>query len=50
MSDSSGVITKALQEHHDIREHVKLAGDSVNDIDALITLQTGTVRMDSEFG
>lgn len=39
MSDKLALITKALQEHHDIRNNVKLAGDSVNDIGALITLQ-----------
>jgi 2-hydroxychromene-2-carboxylate isomerase len=33
------VITKIIAEHHDIREHVKFAGDTVTDIEALFTLQ-----------
>jgi hypothetical protein len=32
------VITRVISEHHAIRGHVKLAGDSVNDIEALSTL------------
>lgn len=39
MPDASAVITRAISEHHIIRGHVKLAGDTVNDIEALITLQ-----------
>ena len=39
MPDALAVITRAISEHHAIREHVKLAGDTVNDIEALITLQ-----------
>jgi len=39
MPDALAVITRAISEHHAIREHIKLAGDTVNDIEALITLQ-----------
>ena len=39
MPDTAAVITRATSEHHAIREHVKLAGDTVNDIEALLTLQ-----------
>ena len=39
MPDALAVITRAISEHHAIREHVRLAGDTVNDIEALITLQ-----------
>jgi len=39
MPDALAVITRAISEHHAIREHVKLAGDTVNDIEALFTLQ-----------
>ncbi|MFC1865055.1 hemerythrin domain-containing protein [Chloroflexota bacterium] len=39
MPDSLAVITRAVLEHHAIMEHVKLAGDTVNDIEALLTLQ-----------
>lgn len=33
------VVTRVISEHHAIRRHVKLAGDTVNDIEALFTLQ-----------
>lgn len=39
MPDALEVIARAISEHHSIREHVKLAGDTVNDIEALFTLQ-----------
>lgn len=39
MSDVSAVITRVISEHQNIREHVKLAGDTVNDIETLLTLQ-----------
>lgn len=39
MSDALTVITRVISEHHAIREHAKLAGDTVNDIEALVTLQ-----------
>ncbi len=38
MPDALAVITRAISEHYAIREHVKLAGDTVNDIEALFTL------------
>ena len=39
MLDALAVITRAISEHHAIRGHIKLAGDTVNDIEALFTLQ-----------
>lgn len=39
MPDALAVISRAISEHRAIREHVKLAGDTVNDIEALLTLQ-----------
>ena len=39
MPDALAVITKAISEHHAIRKHVKLAGDTVNDIEAFFALQ-----------
>jgi hypothetical protein len=39
MSDALAVITRVIAEHYTIREHVKLAGDTVNDIEALATLR-----------
>lgn len=39
MSDALAVIMKVISEHRAIRKHVKLAGDTVADIDALFTLQ-----------
>jgi hypothetical protein len=39
MSDALAVITRVISEHHAIREHIKLAGDTINDIEAIITIQ-----------
>jgi hypothetical protein len=39
MPDALAVVTKVISEHHAIRGHIKLAGDTVNDIEALFTLQ-----------
>ncbi len=39
MPDALAVITRAISEHHTIRAHVKLTGDTVNDMEALFTLQ-----------
>ena len=38
MPDALTVITRAISEHRSIMEHVKLTGDTVNDIEALFTL------------
>ena len=38
MPDALAVIKRVIAEHHIIREHVKLAGDTVNDVEALFTL------------
>jgi hypothetical protein len=39
MWDTSTVVARVISEHHAIRGHIKLAGDTVNDIEALFTLQ-----------
>jgi hypothetical protein len=39
MSDASAIVARIISEHHAIRGHIKLAGDTVNDIEALLTLQ-----------
>jgi len=39
MWDASAIVARIISEHHAIRGHIKLAGDTVNDIEALFTLQ-----------
>ena len=39
MPDALAIIKRAIAEHHTIREHVKLAGDTISDFEALVTLQ-----------
>lgn len=39
MTTNLAVVTRVISEHHAIRGHVKLAGDTVNDIEALFALQ-----------
>lgn len=39
MPDALAVITRVIAEHHTIKGHVKLAGDAVNDFEALFALQ-----------
>lgn len=39
MPNALTTVTKIISEHHAIRGHIKLAGDTVNDIEALFTLQ-----------
>ena len=39
MADNLKIVNKAVEEHHDIRGHVKLVGDSVSDLEALFALQ-----------
>ncbi len=39
MADILKSVQKISSEHQSIRQHIKLAGDTVNDIDAMITLQ-----------
>lgn len=46
MPDALAIIARVISEHHAIRGHIKLAGDTVNDIEALFTLQ----RTQSEWG
>jgi hypothetical protein len=38
--DNLALIDKILEEHHSIRRHVKLAGDTLSDWEALISLQS----------
>jgi hypothetical protein len=39
MPDALAVVARVILEHHAIRGHIKLAGDTVNDIEALFALQ-----------
>jgi hypothetical protein len=39
MADNLAIVNRAIEEHHAIRGHVKLVGDSVNDLEALFSLQ-----------
>ena len=39
MRDALAIVTKIISEHHAIKRHIKLAGDTVNDIEALFALQ-----------
>ena len=39
MIDQSAIIDRITTEHHSIRNHVRLVGDSLNDIEALFSLQ-----------
>ena len=39
MTDHLAIIDKITTEHHSIRDHVRLVGDSLNDIEALFSLQ-----------
>jgi Hemerythrin HHE cation binding domain len=39
MWDASAIVERVISEHHAIRRHIKLAGDTVNDIEALFTLE-----------
>jgi hypothetical protein len=45
MWDASAIIARVISEHHAIRRHIKLAGDTVNDIEALFTFE----RMQSQW-
>ncbi len=39
MPDALETITRVISEHSKITEHIKLTGDTMNDIDALFTLE-----------
>ncbi len=39
MADNLKIVDRVIKEHHTIREHVKLIGDSVSDLEALFSLQ-----------
>ena len=39
MADNLKIVNRVIKEHHTIREHVKLVGDSVSDLEALFSLQ-----------
>jgi len=44
MSDKLAMIDKVMEEHHAVRGHVKLVGDSVSDIEAVFSLQQAHAR------
>ena len=39
MLDALAIIRKVVEEHHSIRRNMKLAGESVNDLEAIFSLQ-----------
>jgi hemerythrin len=39
VEDNLGTIRKIISEHHSVKRHVKLVGDSVSDLEALFRLQ-----------
>jgi hemerythrin len=39
MTDQLAIINQVISEHHSIRSHIRLVGDSLNDIEALFSLQ-----------
>jgi hypothetical protein len=38
MMNASNIIDKIIEEHHKIRDNIKMAGDSLNDVEASFTL------------
>lgn len=38
MIDAIGIINRVIEEHHKIRDNIKLAGDSLNDVEASIII------------
>ena len=48
MLDNLALIDKILEEHHTIRRHMKLAGDTLSDWEALISLQRAKADWTSE--
>ncbi len=39
MADNLTIVNRTLEEHHTIKGHVKLVGDSISDLEALFSLQ-----------
>ena len=39
MADNLAIINRTIEEHHTLRGHTKLVGDSMNDLEALFSLQ-----------
>ncbi len=39
MADNLAIVNRAIEEHHNIRGHTKLVGDSISDLEALFSLQ-----------
>jgi hemerythrin len=39
MADNLAIVNRAIEEHHNIRGHLKLVGDSISDLEALFSLQ-----------
>ena len=44
MPDALEVITSVISEHRKITEHIKLSRDTMNDIDAIFSLQTTKIK------
>lgn len=43
MTDYIAIIDKVMAEHQSIRQHIKLVGDSVSDLEALFSLQQASL-------
>ena len=39
MADELEMVNRVIEEHHKVRTHLKLVGDSVNDLEGLISLE-----------
>jgi hypothetical protein len=39
MADELEIVNRVMEEHHKVRTHLKLVGDSVNDLEGLISLE-----------
>lgn len=39
MADELEIVNRVIEEHHKVRTHLKLVGDSVNDLEGLISLE-----------
>jgi hypothetical protein len=39
MTDELEIVNRVIEEHHKVRTHLKLVGDSVNDLEGLISLE-----------
>lgn len=39
MADELEIVNRVIEEHHKVRTHLKMVGDSVNDLEGLISLE-----------